>query len=113
MLGKVRWCNEILNVCNGVKVIELDIHEVAANILATKPARLSNDDFIDNLYDEMAAAGNSSARKHIKAVHISDVHLDLKYKVGTKAKCDSLLCCREESGIAEPGEPVAGEWGTN
>ena len=56
MLGKVRWCNEILNVCNHVKVVELDLHQVVAKILATKPASLSNDDFIDNLYDEIAAA---------------------------------------------------------
>ena len=40
--------------------------------------------------------------------------MDLQYKPGTKAECDdSLLCCREESGMAEEGEPAAGEWGTN
>lgn len=49
----------------------------------------------------------------IRAVHISDVHLDLQYEVGTNAKCDSLLCCRAEFGIAEPGQPAAGEWGSN
>ena len=33
--------------------------------------------------------------------------------IGTNAKCESLMCCRSEWGIAEPGQPVAGQWGSN
>lgn len=28
LFGKERWCNEILNVCTHVKVVEQDLHDV-------------------------------------------------------------------------------------
>ena len=37
LLGKTRWCNEILGVCTHMKVEQEDIHQVVDNILATKP----------------------------------------------------------------------------
>ena len=78
-------------------------------ILATKPASLANDDFVDNLYAEMAA--DPKERQILRAVHISDVHLDKMYAEGSKAHCDSFLCCRAESGMAGEGEAAAGKWG--
>lgn len=112
VLSKDRWCNEILHVCTHVDVVKHDLHDVVNRILATKPASLASDDFNDRLYDEIAA-DTSGQRKVIRAVHISDVHLDLQYEVGTNAVCDSLLCCRAEFGIAEPGQPAAGPWGSD
>lgn len=47
-------------------------------VLATKPLALRDDDFIDRMYDQMAqeiAAGDTE-REIIRAVHISDVHID-------------------------------------
>ena len=49
----------------------------------------------------------------IKAVHISDVHIDMEYMAGTNSICDSLLCCREDSGMPGPSGVAAGEWGSN
>ena len=46
-------------------------------------------------------------------VHITDLHFDFDYTIGTKAVCDSPLtgCCRPESGIAGEGELGARQWG--
>ena len=81
------------------------------NILATKPKKLENDDFVNNLYDDIAA--DTANRETIKAVHISDVHLDQYYLAGAASKCGSFLCCRAETGMAGPGEDAAGKWGSN
>jgi len=115
LLGKTRWCNEILGVCTHMKVEQEDIHQVVDNILATKPQSLANDDFIDKMYEQMAEeiANGDTEREIIKAVHISDVHIDTEYTAGSKAKCGSYLCCRAKWGEAGPGEPAAGEWGFN
>ena len=83
VLGKERWCNEIFEVCTHVKVEEQDLHDVVNRILATKPASLANDDFIDKMYDVIAA--DTSKRDIIRTVQISDVHMDLEYMPGTNA----------------------------
>ena len=62
LLGKDRWCNEILKVCTHMQVEQEDLHAVVDNILATKPKSLENDDYIDKMYEQMAAeiaAGDS------------------------------------------------------
>ena len=55
LLAKDRWCNEILNVCTHMKVENEDLHDIVDKILATKPKSLANDDFVDNMYEQMAA----------------------------------------------------------
>ena len=115
LMGKDRWCNEILGVCSNMKVDAEDLHDEVDKILSTKPESLKNDDFIDQMYDQMAAeiANGDTDREIIKAVHISDVHLDKEYSPGSQAKCDSFLCCRSKFGEPASGEPAAGEWGSN
>jgi len=50
----------------------------------------------------------------LRAVHLSDVHIDFEYRAGTLANCGGILCCREESGWPiEDGDIAAGEWGMN
>lgn len=90
------------------------MHDIVDKILATKPKSLQNDDFVDKMYEQMAIemAADDTEREIIRAVHISDVHIDFEYSVGTNAICDSYLCCRDKWGIPGQGEPAAGEWGT-
>ena len=100
LMAKDRWCNEKLGVCTHMKVESEDLHKVVDNILATKPKYLENDDFVDKMYEQMAkeiAAGDTD-REIIKAVHISDVHIDMEYAEGSAAKCGSFLCCRAKFG---------------
>lgn len=73
------------------------------DILSTKPDYLKNDDFVDNLYEEIKQAGGIESRKTITAVHISDLHMDMLYKEGTNADCEGYLCCREEVGYPAEG----------
>ena len=44
-------------------------------------------------------------------LHLSDIHLDHKYRVGSLATCDSYLCCREEMGFPTDPADQAGLWG--
>ena len=80
-------------------------------ILATKPESLKNDDFVDNLYLEIIQT--QTKRDTIKAVHLTDTHIDTEYAPGSKVDCGGYLCCRAEYGMAGPGERAAGEWGDN
>ena len=45
----------------------------------------------------------------IRVLHLTDVHIDLKYKEGSNVNCDEPLCCRADDGPVK-GEP-AGKWG--
>merc|ERR1719382_1745461 len=80
ILNRERMCTEILELCSEPHVKQLDLHEVVDGILATKPGFLEGDDFIDNLYKQIGT--DTSEREIIKAVHISDVHLDMLYAPG-------------------------------
>lgn len=111
MLNKDHMCNEVLGLCEGPHIEEIKLETVVDGILATKPKSLENDDFIDNLYMDMATS--KTERETIRAVHITDVHLDKDYLPGAKAKCGGELCCRAEYGMAGPDDAVAGEWGSN
>ena len=72
---------------------------------------LANDDYIQNLYAEIAASNDE--RPVLRALHLSDVHIDMQYEAGTLANCREYLCCRPEVGYpTRPGQEAAGEWGS-
>nr|XP_034338737.1 sphingomyelin phosphodiesterase [Crassostrea gigas] len=48
----------------------------------------------------------------LRILHVSDIHIDPGYEVGSKVKCGEPLCCRQGDGKAAPGEAGAGLWGT-
>eukprot|EP01112_Ceratiomyxa_fruticulosa_P015477 TRINITY_DN4550_c0_g2_i1.p1 TRINITY_DN4550_c0_g2~~TRINITY_DN4550_c0_g2_i1.p1 ORF type:complete len:566 (-),score=72.48 TRINITY_DN4550_c0_g2_i1:89-1786(-) len=50
----------------------------------------------------------SAPKKHI--LHITDIHYDPKYSIGSSSKCGEPLCCRENNGKGE-GDHIAGKWG--
>ena len=61
------------------------------------------------MYEEMSKAKKKDT---IRVVHLSDVHLDMKYKVGTEVNCGLPLCCREENGPAADHSTAAGHYGS-
>jgi sphingomyelin phosphodiesterase len=44
-------------------------------------------------------------------VHLSDIHLDLEYKVGANPDCGDFLCCRDTTGGFKMLESGAAVWG--
>jgi hypothetical protein len=78
-------------------------------VLADKPEAIINDDYVSNLYAQIYSDPNPRAT--IRAVHISDPHIDLEYKVGTLAVCTGYLCCREEWGYPTDVAYQAGQFG--
>lgn len=47
-----------------------------------------------------------------KILHLSDLHVDLLYEEGSATVCDHPYCCRNAFGVAGPGVPAAGHWGS-
>lgn len=109
LLNKDRICNETLGLCANPHIKEISVEDVVNRILSTKPAKLADDDFINRLYAEIAA--DPTEREVIRAVHISDAHIDPLYAVGSIVNCGETICCRASSGAPGPDDDVAGEWG--
>ena len=79
--------------------------------MADKPAEINDDNFINNLY--INQIGHGTGRSTIKVVHLADLHLDFKYKQGSLAVCDKILCCRENSGdFPKDPKKMAGAFGS-
>lgn len=96
LFSKERICNEFLEVCAIPSFETITVEQYATRVLAQKPELILNDDYVTNLYSQIY--NDPNPRKTLRAVHISDPHIDLMYKVGSLANCPGYLCCREEWG---------------
>ena len=76
--------------------------------MRSKPEIIKDDDYINDLYTEM----EGSKRELIRVVHLSDVHVDFRYTVGTEIDCGNYLCCRPESGYPSDPDRQAKPWGS-
>jgi len=57
---------------------ELYVENFVERVLFDKPAHLRNDDFIDNLYQEIADdKANGIERETVTMYHLADLHIDL------------------------------------
>lgn len=110
MLTKARICDEMLGWCNRPHITEIDLEQVVNDILADKPAEIQDDNFINDLYAQIAA--DTTERPTLTAVQLSDVHLDFEYREGTLEDCGVAACCRTTAGYPAAGEPGAGRWGS-
>ncbi len=58
----------------------------------------------------------TTGRKAVKIMHISDLHPDFFYQVGSEAKCDEPICCRtgnsSASQLTVDTTMAAGYWGS-
>ena len=110
LFTKERICNEFLEVCAIPSFETITVDQYATRVLAQKPELILNDDYVTNLYSQIY--NDPNPRKTLRAVHISDPHIDLMYKVGSQANCDSFLCCREEWGYPTDPADQAGQFGS-
>lgn len=74
-------------------------------------SRLRKSMFYTPLFFRWSFLGRGEAKKQLKVLQITDIHLDAEYHEGTNAVCGEPLCCRKDS----PGEVThssrAGYWG--
>ena len=110
ILTKLRVCDEFLGFCSSPTVDTLEIEDFNARVLADKPAETLDNEYVNNLYKQIHADPNE--RKSLTFLHMSDVHLDTEYAVGSNNDCGSYLCCRAEYGFPEDPELQAGQWGS-
>ena len=57
-------------------------------------------------------AKSTEPRPILRALHLSDIHLDFEYTPGALSNCKEYLCCRADAGMpTKEGDIAAGEWG--
>lgn len=107
-------CTEAFEVCPQYdsSFVELNETTFQQQIMATKPASLAGDDFIDKLYETIRNDPNRESRKTIKIVHFTDIHMDMYYRAGANKHCDNVICCRAEDGFPNDTNSQAGPLGT-
>jgi len=76
LLGPDYFCSRLLQVCDSPKFTVLKEKVDIDRILSDKPDKIKKNDFLNKIYDTIAA--NPQKRKTIKAVHMSDPHVDFK-----------------------------------
>jgi sphingomyelin phosphodiesterase len=77
---------------------------------------LTVEEFAKELFDSQPKSVKDISDKYsdapeLKILHVSDIHTDLKYQVGSLGRCNTKFCCRSESGVPQSPEDAAGEWG--
>lgn len=105
-------CSYALQVCDRPRYEDLPSSDYVERLLKSKPANLQDNNYLNTLYHKINEAKKSdSNRKLLKAVHISDPHIDFLYKEGTNADCNLPICCRELNGFTDEPKHAAGAWG--
>ena len=99
------FCTQVLDLCPSwdSNYNVLNPNDWSDKMLADKPVLIQNDDFIDNLYKEIAADPNKESRQTMKIVHFTDIHMDLFYRAGASKTCKDVICCRASDGF--PKDP--------
>ena len=62
--------------------------------------------------NKLYSSRRGTPKKVLKAVQVTDIHVDYKYTVGADAQCNNYLCCRPESGFPTEPEKQAKYWGS-
>jgi hypothetical protein len=57
-------------------------------------------------------AVDDDEEQQLSIIHLTDIHLDLKYKEGTQADCDNFACCRDVVKANKSSLHSAGYWGS-
>ena len=68
------FCARMVGVCASPDYRTLKSSVFINRILAEKPKKIQNNDFISNLYKEIE--GSETKRKTVKILHMSDLHYD-------------------------------------
>lgn len=91
-----------MRLCKNDHFVILDADEYAKDLLKDKP--------VDFLIPKIEKSQNAW-----KVLHVSDIHTDLKYAVGSRGKCPDPICCRSNSKAVSnqlmTEEGIAGKWG--
>lgn len=72
-------CAGLLEVCSSPVYIKEYASDYKAQLLATKPDLIKDNNYVNSLYEKIKAAPNAANRPTFKAVHFSDLHMDYSY----------------------------------
>jgi sphingomyelin phosphodiesterase len=89
----------LMKICSSSHFIELNADDYARELLRDKPA-------VEPIKIDQNA-------KTWRALHVTDIHTDLKYTEGTIATCSDTLCCRPSSVQDKKSKQktLSGRWG--
>jgi len=86
------FCEITVPICHQETFRKLTREGYADRILANKPEIIKNNDFIDNLYEDIKTSqDNGENRETITVHHFSDFHWDLEYLEGESNSCSKLV----------------------
>lgn len=106
-------CYKMLGVCDKPTEHDLSLADYEKRLAASKPEHLWENDFVQNIYDKIAASkANGEKREIIRVLQLADPHMDAYYSEGGVINCDGQPCCRADSKVRSGETPqFAGKWG--
>ncbi len=87
-----------LGLCDSPRIVPDDIEKFRRELLKDKPPRK---------YEPV-----SNASTHFQFAVITDIHIDPNYTQTKSTKCNSSICCRNDSPDVKGPEDRPGKWGT-
>lgn len=94
-LDKQYFCEHYFQICSSTKIHKVIAEDQVAELLATKPVSIQDNNYVNNLYESIKG---QTGRPIIRAVHMTDPHYDRYYKEGSDINCNLDMCCRHENG---------------
>jgi sphingomyelin phosphodiesterase len=103
------FCGEFLGYCTDENYYVFYAEDWVNQLLKTKPAAIKDNNYVNKIYDQIKA--DTKPRRTLKAVQISDPHVDYEYAVGADAFCGNFICCRADDGFPTDPTRQAGPFG--
>lgn len=86
------FCEQFVGICKPRHYEFLDPIDDAKRILADKPDFIKDNNYINNMYKEIAEDKRAGReRETMLLYHISDLHMNLDYKPGTSNVCNTIV----------------------
>lgn len=105
------FCEVEIPACNHNKYEILERDSYAEKVLEDKPDIIKDNNFINNLYDEIQEDLDAGVeRETILVYHFSDFHWNMDYTEGANNDCGEIVCCKSDQA-AKTDEQKAGKWG--
>lgn len=103
------FCSQYMGYCDNKGYFTFEAEEYVEQILSTKPENIQDNNYVNSLYEKIKG---QTGRKTLKAVLISDPHIDYEYEIGADSQCNMPLCCRASNGFPTDPARQAGMWGS-
>jgi hypothetical protein len=90
------FCSEFAGMCD-TPYYMFFAEQWVEDLLKTKPSQIQENNYLNGVYETVKAS--NGPRKILRAIQLTDPHIDWLYAPGADSHCNMPICCRASNGF--------------